>query len=49
MNKYPSTLANLTLVLFIYELLKISNFISFKSKNIVKYNSEYLDILHWLK
>jgi hypothetical protein len=40
--KYPSTLANSTLIILFSELLKISKMISSKSKNIVKDNSEYL-------
>jgi hypothetical protein len=42
--EYPSTLANSTLI-----MLKFSNFISSKLKNIVKKNSEYLRIFHVLK
>jgi len=45
---YPSTLANLTLMLFL-EMLKIIKITFSKSKNIVKDNSEYLGIFHLLK
>jgi hypothetical protein len=41
---YPSTLANLTLIILFSEMLKFSKIISSKSKNIVKENSEYLRI-----
>ncbi len=41
-KEYPSTLANLTLIIYFLELLKISKIISSKSKNIVKDNNEYL-------
>jgi len=46
---YPSTLANLTLILLFSEMLKFSKTISSKSKNIVKENNEYLGIFHFLK
>jgi hypothetical protein len=46
---YPSTSANLTLIILFSELLKISKIISSKSKNIVNDNSEYLRIFHMLK
>ncbi len=46
---YPSTLANLTLIILFSKMLKFSNFISSKSKNIFKNNSEYLGIFHLLK
>jgi hypothetical protein len=39
---YPSTLANLTLIILFTKMLKITKAISSKSKNIVKENSEYL-------
>jgi hypothetical protein len=42
-------LANATLILLFSEVLKISNFTSSKSKNIVNDNSEYLRIFHLLK
>jgi hypothetical protein len=48
-KKYPSTLANLTLIILFLKLLKFSKFISSKSKNIVKDNNEYLEIFHLLK
>jgi hypothetical protein len=44
--EYPSTLANSTLIILFSEMLKFSNFISSKFKNIVKKNSEYLRIFH---
>jgi hypothetical protein len=44
-----NTLANLTLIISISEMLKFSNFISSNSNNIVKENSEYLKIFHLLK
>jgi hypothetical protein len=44
-----STLANLTLITSYSEMLKFSNFISSKSKNIVKENSEYFKMFHLLK
>jgi len=46
---YPSTLANSTLLILFTKMLKFSNTISFKSKNIVKENSEYLGIFCLLK
>jgi len=46
---YPSTLANSTLIILFSEMLKFSKIISSKSKNIVKENSEYLRIFHFLK
>jgi hypothetical protein len=46
---YPSTLANLTLIILFSEMLKFSKIISSKSKNIVKDNGEYLGIFHLLK
>jgi hypothetical protein len=46
---YPSTLANLTLIILFSELLKISKTISFKSKNIVKDSSEFLRMFDLLK
>ncbi len=48
-TKYPSTLANWTLIILFSEMLKFSNFISSKSENIVKDNSEYLRIFHLLR
>ncbi len=48
-SKYLSTLANSTLIILFSTMLNFSNFISFKSKNIVKENSEYLGIFHLLK
>jgi len=48
-NKYPSTLANLTLIILFSELFKFSKIISSKSKNIVKDNNEYLKIFQFLK
>jgi hypothetical protein len=42
-------LANSTLIILFSTMLNFSNFISFKSKNIVKENSEYLGIFHLLK
>jgi hypothetical protein len=47
--KYPSTLANLTLIILFSEMLKLSKIISSKSKNIVKKNNEYLGIFYVLK
>jgi hypothetical protein len=47
--EYPRTLANSTLIILFSKMLKFSNFISFKSKNILKDNSEYLGIFHLLK
>jgi hypothetical protein len=47
--KYPSTLANSTLIILCSEMLKFSKMISSKSKNIVKHNNEYLEIFHLLK
>jgi hypothetical protein len=44
-----STLANLTLIILFLKMLKFSKNISSKSKNIVKENSEYLGIFHFLK
>jgi len=38
---YPSTLANLTLIILFSEMLKFSEIISSKSKTTVKKNSEY--------
>jgi hypothetical protein len=49
LEKYPSTLANLTLITLFSEILKISKIISSKLKNIVKDNNEYLGISHLLK
>jgi hypothetical protein len=46
---YPSTLANLILIILFSEMLKFSKLISSKSKSIVKDNSEYLGIFHLLK
>jgi hypothetical protein len=46
---YLSTLANSTLIILFSEMLKFSNFISSKSKNAVKGNSEYLRVFHLLK
>jgi hypothetical protein len=40
-NNYPSTLADSTLIVLFSEMLKVSEIISSKSKNIVKDNSEY--------
>jgi hypothetical protein len=45
----PSTSAKLTLIILFSEMLKFSFFISSKSKNIVKGNSEYLGMFHLLK
>jgi hypothetical protein len=42
-------MANSTLIMLFSEMLKFSKIISFKSKNIVKDNSEYLGIFHLLK
>ncbi len=39
--RYLSTLASSTLIILFSEMLKVSNFISSKSKNIVKENSGY--------
>jgi len=39
-SKYPSTLANSTLIILFAEMLKISKIISSKSKKIVKENQE---------
>ncbi len=44
-----STLASSTLIILFSEMLKFSKTISFESKNIVKENSEYLGIFHFLK
>ncbi len=46
---YPITLANSTLIIIIFLMLKFSEIISSKSKNIGKDNSEYLEIFHLLK
>jgi hypothetical protein len=46
---YPSTLANLTLIILFSKMLKFSEIISSKSKNIVKQYGEYLGIFHLLK
>jgi hypothetical protein len=46
---YPSTLANSKLIISFSKMLKFSKIISSKSKNIVKDNSEYLGIFHFLK
>ncbi len=40
---------NSTLIILFSEMLKFSNFISFKSKNIVKDNCEYLGVFYLLK
>jgi hypothetical protein len=45
---YLSNLPNSTLIILCYEMLEFSKIISFKSKNIVKDNSEYLGIYYWL-
>jgi hypothetical protein len=45
----PSNLANSTLIILFQEMLEFSNFISSKSKNIVKDNSECLRIFYLLK
>jgi hypothetical protein len=42
-------LANLILIILFLEMSKISKNVSSKSKNIVKENSEYLRIFHFLK
>jgi hypothetical protein len=47
--KYPSTLANSTLIILCSEMLNFLKIISSKSQNIVKDNSEYLGIFHLLK
>jgi hypothetical protein len=44
-----STLASSTLIILFSQMLKFSKIISSKSKNIVKKNSEYLEIFHFLK
>jgi hypothetical protein len=50
LTAYPSTLANLTLIILFSEMVKISKNIFFQIlKNIVKDNSEYLGIFHLLK
>jgi hypothetical protein len=49
LSKYPSILANLTLIKLFFEMLKFSKIISSKSKTIVKDNNEYLRIFHLLK
>ncbi len=49
LGHYPSTLANLTLIILFSEMLKFSKIISSKSKNIVKENSEHLGIFNLLK
>ncbi len=46
---YPSTLANLTLIILLSEMLKFFKTISSKLKNIVEKNNEYLGIFHLLK
>jgi hypothetical protein len=56
-NKQPSlikqgvehTLADSTLIISFSKMLKFSKMISSTSKNIVKDNSKYLKIFHWLK
>jgi len=48
-RKYPSIMANLTLIIFFFEILKFSKIIASKSKNILKNNSEYLETFHLLK
>jgi len=48
-EKYPSTLANSTLIILFSEMLKFSKIISSKSNNIVKENLEYSRIFHLLK
>jgi hypothetical protein len=45
---YPSTLANLTLIMLFLKLLNFKNYF-FQIKNIVKENNEYLGIFHLLK
>jgi hypothetical protein len=44
-----TTLARLTLIILFLEMLKFSNIISSKSRNIVKENNGYLKIFHLLK
>jgi len=44
-----STLVNSTLIILISEMLKFSKNIYSKSKNIVKDNSEYFGIFHFLQ
>jgi hypothetical protein len=48
-TKYPSTLANSTLIILFSKMLQFKKIISSESKNIVKENSEYLGIFHLLK
>jgi acyl CoA:acetate/3-ketoacid CoA transferase beta subunit len=48
-SKYLSTLANSTLIILFSKMWNFSKIISFKSKNIVKENIEYLRIFHLLK
>jgi hypothetical protein len=48
-RNYLGTLANSILITLFSEMLKCWNFISSKSKNIVKENSGYLRIFHLLK
>jgi hypothetical protein len=44
-----STLASSTLIILFSEMLKFSKIISSKSKNIIKENSKYVEIFHFLK
>ncbi len=44
---YPSTLANLTLIILFSKMFKFSEIISSISKTIVKENSEYIGICHF--
>jgi hypothetical protein len=46
---YPRTLANLTLIILVSELLKISKITSSESENIEKDISEYSGIFYLLK
>jgi hypothetical protein len=48
-RQYAITLADSTLIILFSELLKFSQIISSKSKNIVKDNSQYLGTFHLLK
>jgi hypothetical protein len=49
-SKHPSTLGQFdTNYILVSKMLKFSNFVSSKSKDIVKENSEYLGIFHLLK
>jgi hypothetical protein len=44
-----SALASSTLIILFSEMLKFSKIISSKSKNIIKENTKYLEIFHFLK